>query len=94
MKILTDDRRAFLLQADWEKKLVKKLSIGTYFVIKSNLNCLVRVWQLSGYIFLGFPLILNDLCWIFGWILWLLNFTYQRKLSNESYQLSWSANYF
>ena len=44
MKILTDDRRAFLLQADWEKKLVKKLSIGTYFVIKSNLNCLVRVW--------------------------------------------------
>ena len=26
-----------------KKKLVKKISIGTCFVIKSNLNCFVRV---------------------------------------------------
>ena len=27
-----------------EKKIVKYLSISTYFVINSNFNCFVRVW--------------------------------------------------
>ena len=81
-------------QIEKKKKLIKKLPIGTCFAIKSNLKCFVRVGYLSGYIFLGFPLILNDLCWILSWILWLLNFTYQRKFCNKLYQLSWSAIYF
>ena len=77
-----------------KKKLIKKLSVGTCFAIKSNLNCFVRVGYLYGYIFLGFPLIFNDLCWILSWILWLLNFTYQGKFSKKFYQLRWSTTYF
>ena len=65
--------------------------MGTCFVIKSNLNCFVRVGYLSGYIFLGLPWILNNLCWILSWILWLFNFTYQRKFSKKLYQLRWST---